>query len=314
VLPKGSDPTPCSGPTDITEICNEQTCPAWTQWTDWTPCTKSCGGGKKSRKRDCIVPTRDAAAGCVGPADETADCSPDACPVWTEWTDWTACSASCGGGLQTRNRECVLPKGAAGCSGSPAESRTCSEQDCPVWTAWTPWTQCTVSCGGGGTRFKVRECVLPAVRGVQQCPGPDRLSEVCGGAPCPRLTPWSGWSDCTRSCGGGTRTRERQCVRGDEDADVRENSIDSDTVDAGVAVSENDCQAPLQQTDACNTGRCPEYGDWSEWTPCTRSCGGGTRKKVILLFSCIIQRLSKIPPPPPCPLLLCLQANILGGE
>ena len=266
VLPKAGG-LQCNGPTDITETCNPQACPVWGQWTDWTACSRSCGGGKKSRKRECSVP------GCVGDTEETADCNTDVCPVWTDWTEWTECSASCGGGRQARTRECVLPKGVAGCSGQPAESRACNSQECPVWTAWTPWTQCTVSCGGG-TRFKVRECVLPAVRGVQQCPGPDRLSENCNSAACPRLTEWGAWSECSRSCDGGKRTKRRQCVYPER------RGGDSNGAETGVATSENDCLEPLEVTESCNTGRCPDYGGWSEWTPCTKSCGGGTRKKV----------------------------------
>ena len=43
--------------------------------------------------------------------------------MWTEWTEWTECTATCGGGEQTRVRECVLPKGVQGCPGDNQESR-----------------------------------------------------------------------------------------------------------------------------------------------------------------------------------------------
>jgi hypothetical protein len=93
------------------------------------------------------------------------------------------------------------------------------------------------------------------------------VSENCNESACPRLTEWSDWSECSRSCGGGKRTKRRQCVYPDGSSG---NGTDS----------ENDCLEQLEVTENCNTGKCPEYGSWSDWTPCTKSCGGGTRKKV----------------------------------
>ena len=30
----------CEGESEVTETCNDDKCPAWTNWTDWTECSK----------------------------------------------------------------------------------------------------------------------------------------------------------------------------------------------------------------------------------------------------------------------------------
>ena len=230
----------------MTEDCNEQECPKWSEWSNWTPCTQSCGGGQKTRQRDCLLNYQRGSNdfGCVGDSDETVSCNEQKCPIWTEWSDWTDCSATCGGGEQSRVRQCVLPKErASGCNGDSEQSRKCKEEPCPVWTPWTDWTECSTTCGGG-TRFKVRECVIPDIRSVTQCDGPDKISEQCSENPCPILTEWSEWSECSRSCGGGTRTKERECIY--------------------PKISEsNDCKEKLEISESCNDQDCPEFTEWS---------------------------------------------------
>ena len=53
---------------------------------------------------------------------------------WTKYGDWTVCTASCGGGTQTRNRTCNNPapsNGGTGCVGKAEESKTCNIDSCP---------------------------------------------------------------------------------------------------------------------------------------------------------------------------------------
>ena len=45
-----------TGESELTETCNDQECPVWTDWTEWTQCTKTCGGGKRSKVRECVLP------------------------------------------------------------------------------------------------------------------------------------------------------------------------------------------------------------------------------------------------------------------
>ena len=98
----------------------------------------------------------------------------------------------------------------------------------------------------------MRECVLPDVRSVQQCEGTDKISQTCNDQPCPSLTPWSPWSDCSRTCGGGTRSKRRDCVY------PRDYQPD------------NDCLEQLEMSETCSDNQCPEFSQWSDWTPCTK--------------------------------------------
>ena len=48
---------PCgNAPLFEREVCNSQKCPIFTEWSDWGQCSESCGGGKQSRDRACVLP------------------------------------------------------------------------------------------------------------------------------------------------------------------------------------------------------------------------------------------------------------------
>ena len=81
-----------------------------------------------------------------------------------------------------------------GCSGEGEEERSCSSDPCPDWTPWTEWSECSRSCGGG-SRTKVRECVLPPIRaGGLQCTGESAVTEKCNKEECPAWTEWTDWT------------------------------------------------------------------------------------------------------------------------
>lgn len=255
----------CIGDAEEAVSCNNDQCPYWTEWSDWTVCTKTCGGGLRSKVRECLVPkSGDDKLPCEGETRITEQCNSNECPVWNEWTEWTECSLTCGGGTQQRIRECTLPKlSDFQCDGEGRELRSCNKNDCPVWTEWTDWSACTVSCGGG-IKVKTRECTLPQVLGIERlkllCPGESSETASCSEEACPKPTQWSEWSPCSKSCGGGTRTKVRECI----------NQRDSNG---------NPCKVDLVESEVCNADPCPEWTEWTPWTECTQSCGGGSRKK-----------------------------------
>ena len=50
------------------------------------------------------------------------------------------------------------------------------------------------------------------------CPGPSTVMLFCNLQGCPvamEWTPWTSWSECSRKCGGGTRSRKRICDKKD---------------------------------------------------------------------------------------------------
>ena len=58
---------------------------------------------------------------------------------WAEFGDWSECSAECGGGTQTRTRNCTNPapaRGGADCVGEGEETRECNTNECEPYTMY----------------------------------------------------------------------------------------------------------------------------------------------------------------------------------
>ncbi|XP_062437683.1 hemicentin-1 [Rhea pennata] len=142
-----SDPAPqfgghkCEGNDIQIDFCNSDSCPihgSWGPWSSWGTCSRTCNGGQTRRHRSCDSP-HPASGGraCAGADSQARRCSPEACPVdgnWGQWQTWSQCSASCGGGEQTRVRLCSNPapshRGRA-CPGDSSQISRCNTQVCP---------------------------------------------------------------------------------------------------------------------------------------------------------------------------------------
>lgn len=79
------------------------------------------------------------------------------------------------------------------------------------------------------------------------------------------LGPWSEWSQCSVTCGGGKQRRNRECGL----PKTRSNQ-------------NNPCQAPLSEEQNCNDKNCPILTPWTDWSDCSKTCGGGYRQVTIL--------------------------------
>lgn len=119
-------------------------------------------------------------------ACNTQPCSVDC--VVSDWKEWSECSATCGGGTTSRERE-VLQEAQAGGRACPtlSEEALCNPQECePVHcevSEWGEWGQCSALCGGG-VRSRERAVVVQPDSGGESCPV---LSEMasCNEEPCP---------------------------------------------------------------------------------------------------------------------------------
>ena len=74
---------------------------------------------------------------------------------------------------------------------------------------------------------------------------------VCGETVCPVWSPWSDWTDCSASCGGGVRRAARECA-------VPE-----------LERRAGDCPGEPEREETCNSQACPVWADWTDWTACT---------------------------------------------
>ncbi|KAL9846109.1 hemicentin-1 isoform 2-T2 [Geothlypis trichas] len=142
-----SDPAPqfgghkCEGSDIQMDFCNSDPCPVhgnWGPWSSWGTCSRTCNGGQTRRYRSCDNP-RPASGGraCAGADVQVQRCSTDLCPVdgnWGQWQSWSQCSASCGGGEQTRVRLCSSPaplNRGRPCPGDSSQISRCNTQACP---------------------------------------------------------------------------------------------------------------------------------------------------------------------------------------
>ncbi|XP_068547343.1 hemicentin-1 isoform X4 [Anas acuta] len=142
-----SDPAPqfgghkCEGSDIQIDFCNSDPCPIhgnWGPWSSWGTCSRTCNGGQMRRYRTCDNP-RPVSGGraCAGADMQIQRCSTELCPVdgnWGQWQTWSQCSASCGGGEQTRVRLCSNPaplNRGRPCPGDSSQISRCNVQACP---------------------------------------------------------------------------------------------------------------------------------------------------------------------------------------
>uniref|UniRef100_A0A8D2ZR28 SCO-spondin n=1 Tax=Scophthalmus maximus TaxID=52904 RepID=A0A8D2ZR28_SCOMX len=226
----------------------------WSMWTPWGQCSVSCGAGLQSRYRFCSSPQRSGSGlPCLGAHREDQVCVGPPCDGgWGEWSNWTDCTKSCGGGIQSRRRECdsPSPEGEGNyCEGLGTEVIACNTDHCPV----APCSQVP------GTAFS-----------------------SCGPS-CPRSC--DDLAHCEWRCEPGCYCTEGKVLSANGTVCVEKEDCPCLDLDTGHWLERGET---TQARDGCNnctceggrlnctTFNCPVSGqwcEWSEWTPCSRTCG-----------------------------------------
>ena len=75
---------------------------------------------------------------------------------------------------------------------------------------------------------------------------------------------WGEWSSCSKTCGNGDQTRQRTCQVPQSRITLKNNSV---------------CPGNGTEKRICNPNPCPELTSWTPWTPCSKSCGSGERRR-----------------------------------
>lgn len=267
---------PCTGPTSASRGCFRAHCPVhcqWTDWTDWGECTSSCGSGQQARTRAVAVQPAYEGDICEGFASDSRPCeSLPVCPTdceWDVWTDWEACSVTCGTGVsrRTRARKKYEKDGGHVCWGTEDDEQVCSLDACPVDCLlgdWSQWSQCSMTCGKG-SQTRLRGIRNGPAYGGKDCDPKLNETRTCAESlPCPihcQWSLWEAWSTCSRSCNGGTYTRQR-------------------VEQVPASHGGRSCSGSADEDGVCNVQGCPvdcKWVPWSDWGSCSASCGGGTR-------------------------------------
>uniref|UniRef100_A0A3Q3K8M9 Adhesion G protein-coupled receptor B1 n=1 Tax=Monopterus albus TaxID=43700 RepID=A0A3Q3K8M9_MONAL len=215
------------------------------EWSAWSVCSATCGEGWQSRTRFCVSSSY--STQCSGPLREQRPCNNSAvCPVhgaWEEWSPWSLCSSTCGRGYRSRTRSCNPPQfGGDPCVGPEKQTKFCNIALCPadgVWNEWSSWSSCSASCSNG-TMQRTRECNGPSFGG-SECKGEWLETVDCFLGECPvdgKWQPWSLWSGCSKTCGGGSQQRNRICY--------------------GPFFGGQPCPRERQEVQHCNEKKCPE--------------------------------------------------------
>ncbi|XP_068110224.1 papilin isoform X2 [Hyperolius riggenbachi] len=207
------------------------------QWSygSWSECSAECGGGYQSRLVFCTIDNeaypdnmcRDRAA---PPSNRT--CSTQPCPQVKSWKigEWGPCTATCGGGTQTRSVYCISYDGRANqqavndaeCSAfveKPATQQACNHRACATWNTGT-WTQCSTECGEGIQRRTVtcrtdKGAIVQDSACMHQAKPTD--NQICYGENCVQEIGWhiGEWGLCSKSCNNGIRKRQVVCADND---------------------------------------------------------------------------------------------------
>jgi hypothetical protein len=246
-------------------------------WSEWGTCSQSCAGGQMTRTRTVTLRGADFVEPIL---TQTKECNVSPCPVNCtvgDWQSWGSCDATCGtlahNGVKTRAREIVHSSSFQG-TVCPhlTDSMECGTIPCPVdckVSAFTAWSACDKTCGGGNQRRTRHPTGFVTAFGGKECPD---LTEhqACDEQACPsdcEVDQWGPYGDCSLSCGGGVRVQER--------------IITKPMVGGGKA-----CPATIRNH-ACPTNPCPVHctvGDWGGYGDCDATCGGGesTRTRAVI--------------------------------
>jgi len=270
------DGAPCTGALNETSSCSQ---PCHTQpcklsdWGEWSTCARTCGGGWQTRNRRVTEPAKCGGALCDETLEELQMCNAEACEapktdcVLAAWSSWSGCGPD---GQRYRERSVeAWADGGSPCTGGLQETETCgvTPVDCSI-SEWTEWDECEKTCGGG-QQHRHRQIHRYAAKGGLDCPAELMQTRGCAAAPCSakdcELSDWSSWETCSTSCGAGQKKRMRMVLH----------SRSAGGLGCRAALSQ---AVPCQENLACPKQDC-EWNEWTEWSSCSCSCGGGQRTR-----------------------------------
>ena len=288
------------------QSCNDISCPKWSVG-QWSECSKSCNGGKKTRNVTCENSHVGKCPENIKP-NTSQPCNDIPCPEWSV-SRWSKCSKSCADGKKSRTVTCKNSHvGKCPENTKPNSNQSCNDIPCPEWSVGL-WSVCSKSCDGG----KQSRTVTCKNRHVGKCPENTKpnTNQSCNDIPCPEWSV-SQWSECSKSCNGGTQTRNVTCKNsrvGKCPENTKPNTNEScndipcpkwsvgqwsecsESCNGGTQIRTVTCKNShvgkcLENTkpntsQPCNDIPCPEWSV-SQWSKCSKSCNGGTQTRTVM--------------------------------
>ena len=307
-IPPKNGGNPCEGLSEEQGTCPWRedkliSCPidhSFSEWSDFSPCTPKCGEGSRFRVRSCKQ-GRHGGSQCPGYLENLAEkeqekCKVKDCPgcIPGRWNEWSTCSKSClekgeEPGTRSKTRETTEADPANPKCVPDDHTRTefCNTNGCPIdgyFSEWTEWTPSNDICASICTKpnqkplqTRARWCNDPE-NGGNPCPSSQPRSEERNcptSKPCPvdcEWKQWGRWSDCTKSCGPGTKERSRS-----------KKVFNANTTDCRVGPCHGglECEGAIAEKSDCFIQRCPEcsWGKWSAYGSCPAKCSGAKQSR-----------------------------------
>ncbi|CAL7946132.1 unnamed protein product [Xylocopa violacea] len=246
----------------------------------WSPCSVTCGEGVRHREVRCTIflefsrtiaslPDRQ----CSGPKPiEKETCVMKPCSMIENSLTY--------GDDSGYAEPDVYRSSAGGSSGGGYDGgiKVAPGSDVQTTYSWkeTGYTPCSATCLGG-----VQELIINCVRddnGKNVVPflcssetKPEARIRVCNDHPCPPRWNFSEFSPCMSPCGIGIQTRDVICIH----------EVTRGTGKL-VPVPNYMCpQPPPADRQYCNVLDCPVKWNVGEWSKCSKSCGGGVKKREV---------------------------------
>ncbi|XP_076815322.1 A disintegrin and metalloproteinase with thrombospondin motifs 6-like isoform X1 [Clavelina lepadiformis] len=187
-------------PVEHEQSCNAEPCPPTWSTGYWSECSRTCGGGHRTRNVMCmrkISQTEDEVVHrryCTDrrpPASES--CNTDVCPPQWDAGQWSSCKPRCGPGHKTRDVTCMssdrrinYDDDVCDALQKPSTRMRCNNGPCPTarWMV-SQWSQCSAQCGRGQKRRRVA-CMTPDKRPSNDCTSHKPRSILACETPCAR--------------------------------------------------------------------------------------------------------------------------------